>query len=68
MAKKENFEQAMARLEEIVAALESGGASLDESMKLFEEGARLSAFCEEKLQSAKQKLTVLTAPTKEEDV
>ena len=37
MAKKESFEQAMARLEEIVAALESGEATLDESMKLLEE-------------------------------
>ena len=39
------FEQAMARLEQIVATLESGKCTLDESMTLFEEGAKLTAFC-----------------------
>ena len=53
MAKKESFEQAMARLEEIVAALESGEATLDESMKLLEEGTRLSAQCADKLEKAR---------------
>ncbi len=62
MAKKESFEQAMARLEEIVAALESGEATLDESMKLLEEGTRLSAQCADKLEKARQKITMLTAP------
>lgn len=62
MAKKESFEHAMARLEEIVSALESGDATLDESMKLLEEGTRLSAQCADQLEKARQKITVLTAP------
>ena len=39
------FEQAMARLEHIVTTLESGRCSLDESLTLFEEGTKLTAFC-----------------------
>ncbi len=55
------FEQAMTRLEQIVAALESGRCTLDESMKLFEEGAKLTAFCQKALRSAEQKIVKLTA-------
>ena len=62
MAKKESFEQAMTRLEAIVAALESGDVTLDESMKLLEEGTRLSAQCADRLHNARQKITLLTAP------
>ena len=36
-----NFENAIARLEQIVRALESGSAPLDDSLALFEEGVRL---------------------------
>ena len=50
------FEQAMARLEQIVATLESGKCTLDESMTLFEEGAKLTAFCRKALDSAEQKI------------
>ena len=55
------FEQAMTRLEQIVAALESGRCTLDESMKLFEEGAKLTTFCQKALRSAEQKIVKLTA-------
>jgi exodeoxyribonuclease VII small subunit len=41
------FEQAMARLEEIVRLLESGELSLDETVRLYEEGQRLRQFCED---------------------
>ena len=44
-AKKLKFEEAMQRLQEIVGKLESGEVSLEESMKLFEEGAKLSSQC-----------------------
>lgn len=54
------YEQAIKRLEEIVACLEKKDTPLDESMKLFEEGTKLAAFCGEKLTSAKQKITELT--------
>ncbi len=62
MAEKQHtFEAAMKRLEEIVAALEGGKCTLDESLKLFEEGTKLTAFCSEKLKTAEQKILKLTA-------
>ncbi|MBR2405863.1 MAG: exodeoxyribonuclease VII small subunit [Clostridia bacterium] len=54
------FETAMARLEEIVALLEGGNCTLDESLKLFEEGTKLTAFCSELLKNAEQKIVQLT--------
>ena len=59
------FETAMARLEEIVAALEGGNCTLDESLKLFEEGTKLTAFCSESLKTAEQKITQLTSTEEE---
>lgn len=53
------YEKAIERLEEIVSLLEKNETSLDDSMKLFEEGTKLSAFCAEKLKSAQQKITEL---------
>ena len=61
MSSQMTFEQAMARLEQIVATLESGRCTLDESMKLFEEGAKLTAFCQKALRAAEQKIVKLTA-------
>lgn len=46
------YENAMERLSEIVNLLEGGKLSLDESVKLFEEGARLAAFCDGCLKNA----------------
>lgn len=57
--KKLTFEQGMARLEEIVSKLENGEASLDESLKLFEEGAKLMGQCTAMLDKAEQKVLVL---------
>ena len=69
MAEELTFEQAMTRLEKIVAALESGQCSLDDSLKLFEEGTKLTAFCSQRLKEAEQKIVKLTAtntaPTEE---
>lgn len=53
------YESAVKRLEEIVDLLEKNEISLDESMKLFEEGTKLTAFCSEKLKAAEQKITEL---------
>ncbi len=61
MAGQITFEQAMTRLEQIVTTLENGRCTLDESMKLFEEGAKLTAFCQKALKSAEQKIVKLTA-------
>lgn len=49
-----NVEQALARLEEIVAQLESEEVDLDRSLELFSEGVRLSGICREKLDRAEQ--------------
>jgi exodeoxyribonuclease VII small subunit len=53
------FEQAMARLEAIVAELEKGDLPLDESLKIFEEGIRLSKNCLKVLEEAERKIEVL---------
>jgi len=56
---KESFEKALKRLEEIVNKLESGDLPLDESLKIFEEGVKLSRFCAKKLDEAERKVEVL---------
>lgn len=59
MAKKQEdqtFEAALARLEEIVAKLETGEVALEEAMTLYEEGVRLSAVCQSKLSAAEKKM------------
>ena len=63
--KKPSFEQAMGRLEEIVGLLERGECGLDESLKLFEEGAKLAGQCEELLNQAEQKVNLLLADDEE---
>ena len=54
MAKK-SFEENIARLEEIVGALEKGDAQLADSLKLFEEGTKLVNECGKLLDEAEQK-------------
>ena len=54
------FEQAMQCLEEVVSLLEDGKAPLDESMTLFEEGTKLSAYLSKLLDTAEQKVTMVT--------
>ena len=53
------YEQAITRLEEIVKQLENDEVSLEDTMKLFEEGIELSKICEDKLNKAEQQFTVL---------
>jgi exodeoxyribonuclease VII small subunit len=53
------FERAMARLEAIVAELEKGDLPLEESLKIFEEGIRLSKSCLKVLEEAERKVEVL---------
>ncbi len=60
MATKEfSFEKAMAELEETVRSLEDGKLTLDESLKAFEKGIKLVNACNEKLNSAEQKIKIL---------
>jgi exodeoxyribonuclease VII small subunit len=56
---KERFEDALNKLEKIVAKLEEGDIPLEESLKLFEEGIRLSRFCNQKLDEAEKKVEIL---------
>jgi exodeoxyribonuclease VII small subunit len=58
-AKEVKFEAALARLEEIVGKLEDGDLALEESLKLFEEGVRLSRTCDQKLQAAERRIEIL---------
>ena len=60
------FEDAMLRLREVTETLEKGDVTLEESVKLFGEGAELSRFCYEKLNTAEQKITELSAAKTEE--
>ncbi len=57
--KKEKFEEAFSKLEEIVRKLESGNMSLEESLKAFEEGVRLSRICSERLDEAERRVEIL---------
>ncbi|MDD5204432.1 MAG: exodeoxyribonuclease VII small subunit [Desulfobacterales bacterium] len=56
---EKKFETAMERLESIVQSLESGDLSLDESLKVFEEGMQLVQFCTKKLDEAERKVSIL---------
>lgn len=55
------FEESMQELEQIVANLESGDITLDESLKLFEKGIKLSKSCQKKLDEAEKKVKILTS-------
>ena len=58
-ARKATFEEKIARLEEIVAALEKGDAPLADSLALFEEGTKLIADCAGQLETAEQTVVKL---------
>lgn len=60
MSKEIKFEEALEKLDTILTKLESGTASLDESLTLFEEGVALVKLCNEKLERAEQKVRILT--------
>ncbi|MEL6364413.1 MAG: exodeoxyribonuclease VII small subunit [Pseudomonadota bacterium] len=55
-----SFEKALAELEDIVSKLESGDAPLEESIALYERGAKLKARCEAALRSAKEKIEAIS--------
>lgn len=59
MAKKKTFEEALARLEEIVALMENNETGLEESVKLYKEGVELSVLCAGKLENIEQQVTLL---------
>lgn len=55
----QNFEQSLKQLENIVAQLERGDISLEESIKLFEEGTKLADQCKQQLVEAEGKIEIL---------
>ena len=63
MAEKKEltYEEAMSRLEKIVSMLETDTLSLDDSLKLFEEGTKLARFCNNTLDEAELKITKLNS-------
>lgn len=58
--KKPDFEKALAELEQLVARLEQGDLTLDESLKDFERGVELTRLCQQGLEQAEQKVRQLT--------
>lgn len=58
--KTKEFESALERLEEITGQLESGEASLEESIELYTEGLQLAKDCHQKLDAAEKKIKVIT--------
>jgi len=56
---KQTFEQAMKKLELIVQQLESGEQPLEDAIKKFEEGIKLSKFCSEKLDETEKRIAIL---------
>ncbi len=59
MKKNVTFEEAMLSLDNAVSKLESGSLSLDESLATFEEAVKLIKVCNEKINSAEQKVKML---------
>ncbi len=53
------FEECLARLEQIVGALESGNLPLEESLKVFEEGVALARHCGRYLEDAERRIEML---------
>lgn len=56
---KQNFEESIKKLEEIVNELENGKLNLDESVKKFEDGMKVAKQCNSILENAEKKITIL---------
>lgn len=63
-----DFEKSFQQLEKIVQRLEGEELSLDESLKLFEEGIALSRFCHQKLTEVEKRIELILADAKGEPV
>ena len=55
-----SFEQALAELESIVDRLETGDVALEESIEIYQRGAQLRAYCDDKLKSAQARIEKIT--------
>ena len=59
-AQEMSFEEAMAKLESLVRSMENGNTRLEDVIASFEEAKRLSAYCQQKLETLKRKIEILT--------
>ena len=60
-----NFEKSLKQLETLVDKLEKGDISLEDSLKTFEQGVKLTRECQQALQNAEQKISLLSKENKE---
>ena len=65
---KLSYEQALNELEKVVATLESGSAPLDKSIELYTLGALLKVHCQNQLNSAEEKISVLVQKTSDSTI
>lgn len=63
----ENYEQNIAQLEHIISALEQGELSLDQALKEYEQGIKLIRICQQALESAEQKVKILSQQNSEQE-
>lgn len=59
MPSLQNFEESLKKLESIVAQMERGDVTLEDSVKLFEEGSKLAEYCKQQLSDAEGKVEIL---------
>lgn len=64
-AKSVNFEKTLEQLETLVEEMETGELSLEESLKAFEKGIKLTRDCQQALQNAEQKVQLLMSENNE---
>lgn len=64
MANEIKFEEILKKLEKIVDELEHGDLSLDDALKKYQEGIKLSALCSQRLDSAKKKIEIMVKDKK----
>ena len=62
------FEKAIEELEDIIKSLEQGDVPLDDTIELYERGARLKDFCEKKLKDAEIKIKKINKDTKTKEI
>ncbi|ABO49610.1 Exodeoxyribonuclease VII small subunit [Desulforamulus reducens MI-1] len=67
-AEKKTFEEALARLEQVVRELELTQLPLDQALELFAEGITLSKYCNSCLEQAEQKISMLMADGELKDI
>lgn len=62
-SKQPDFEQSLETLEKIVEEMEKGDMSLEDSLKAFEDGVKLTSACQQSLKEAEQKVEILIKKT-----